>query len=150
MSIIKIEGGPLAGYNGEMVGVQFEDGVSVESVSPQMINRLAAVMNIVIVETGEQAGVAANLVKFKGESFEEELAVAEAETEVEFTEVSEEIGTDGAEQPATALYTKEDLEAIADKSGIAGVREVGDKFGVKGTSIGGIINGIIEAQNAGQ
>lgn len=148
MSIIKIDGGPLAGYNGELVGVIFEDGVSTSEIPQPLINRLAAVTAITMVETGLQAGVAADLVRFKGESFEEEFTSTETESEIEPEQGGEEIGNDGEPESDTG-YSQEELESIADKSGIAGVREIGDKFGVKGTSISGIISGILEAQRAG-
>ena len=52
-----------------------------------------------------------------------------------------------AEAQADAIrYTKEALEKIADTSGIAGLREVADKFGVKGRGIVELITEILKAQ----
>lgn len=49
------------------------------------------------------------------------------------------------EKPAieiTERYTREDLEAIADKDGIQGLRAIGDKIGAKATSIRKLIDEI--------
>lgn len=45
-----------------------------------------------------------------------------------------------------AEFTRESLEALADKGGIKAVREVGVKFGVTGKSLVGLIDDILEAQ----
>lgn len=54
---------------------------------------------------------------------------------------------DGETEPVR-LYTKEELEAIADEKGIAGLREISDPMGVKDNSIVGLIKEILQAQGA--
>jgi hypothetical protein len=44
------------------------------------------------------------------------------------------------------VFTKEQLEAIADKQGITGLREIADPLEVKSQSISGLIKGILDAQ----
>jgi hypothetical protein len=44
-------------------------------------------------------------------------------------------------------YTQLELEALADKEGITGLREVAEAYGVKGTSIVGLISGILAASS---
>ena len=43
----------------------------------------------------------------------------------------------------TKRYTLAELEAIADKDGIKGLRDVGSPLGVRGTSINGLIEEIL-------
>ncbi|MEO9387050.1 MULTISPECIES: hypothetical protein [Chromobacterium] len=43
-------------------------------------------------------------------------------------------------------YTREGLEAVADKQGIKGLREIGNAMGVKATSVAELIDGILKAQ----
>ena len=45
-------------------------------------------------------------------------------------------------------YTEEQLAAIADKQGIAGLREIAEPLGVKGNSIAGLISSILKAAGA--
>lgn len=61
-----------------------------------------------------------------------------------------ESGTGGEDQTGDEFtaYTREALEALADEGGIAAIREVGAKFGVKGTSIARLIDEILAAQGA--
>lgn len=49
---------------------------------------------------------------------------------------------------ATEKYTREQLEEIADKRGIKGVREVADLFDVKANSVAALIEGVLKAQEA--
>jgi len=51
-----------------------------------------------------------------------------------------------ASQPAAPVYSRAELEAIADKKGINGLREVATPMGVKGTSIAALIESILKAQ----
>lgn len=43
-------------------------------------------------------------------------------------------------------YTREQLEQIADEKGMAGLRRVADEFGIKGKSIPGLIEAILQKQ----
>ncbi|MDX5412913.1 MAG: hypothetical protein LPK02_07680 [Rhodobacterales bacterium] len=83
-----------------------------------------------------------------------EAPKTEAETEAEKTaqaleaEVAamEEAAADAeAAQPAV-VYTREELEAIADDKGITGLREIGDALDAKSNSIEGLIEKILAAQ----
>lgn len=47
---------------------------------------------------------------------------------------------------AAVTYTREQLEEIADKRGIKGLREIGDDLGVKANSVADLIAGILKAQ----
>ncbi|WP_323016472.1 hypothetical protein [Castellaniella sp.] len=45
-------------------------------------------------------------------------------------------------------YTRENLEELADKGGINALRKVGNEFNVKNASIAGLIDEILQAQDA--
>lgn len=47
------------------------------------------------------------------------------------------------------LFTKEDLQKIADEKGIAGLREIGDKMNIKFRSVEEGIRELLAAQNQG-
>lgn len=51
-------------------------------------------------------------------------------------------------QPELKTFTREQLEAIADESGLAGLREVASQMGVKGKSISELIERTLEAAGA--
>lgn len=48
--------------------------------------------------------------------------------------------------PGGTTHSREALAKIADEQGIAGLRAIGDQFGVKGTSIVGLIDAILKQQ----
>lgn len=51
-----------------------------------------------------------------------------------------------AKEQSKKLYTESELGEIADKEGLAGIRTIADKWGVRGKSIRGLIAGILQAQ----
>jgi hypothetical protein len=55
---------------------------------------------------------------------------------------------EGTEVVAESTYTEDSLADVADKEGIAGLRTIADTMSVKGTSIVGLIAGIMKAQAA--
>lgn len=75
----------------------------------------------------------------------EDTDKAQAELDALLAETSSE--PEGENHPVR-FYTKEELEAVADEKGIAGLREIADPMGVKNTSIVGLINEILQAQGA--
>lgn len=109
--------------------VQFEDGVSVEDVSKGEAQHLSALIRIETLE-GKDPSVAQEIVDRNNE-----LAIVEPVFQVDDPEI--------ASVPARK-YTLEELESIADKGGIAALREIGDKLGVKGRSIPEVISRIFE------
>jgi len=54
---------------------------------------------------------------------------------------------EGEDEPAK-VYTRAELGEIADKSGMAGLREIGEHLDVRDTSIVGLIDKIIDKQDA--
>lgn len=145
MKIRLIETGyeSLTGMFGE---VEFVDGVSVHDVSPVQARFLASIVrieNIDGTDPGENARFQSAF-NLEAQSFQlptlAELEAAGKPAEVGQAQEAQ-VQAQVAEQ-----YTQESLEAIADKGGIAGLREVADPLGVKGTSIAKLIEGILAAQ----
>ena len=124
-------------FTGQLGLVQFVDGISVNEVSVGELNRMSAIIRIVNADTDKELGAISEYaetskVEFKVEGAEEVVA--------KFVEPNEDI-------PSTTVYTKEQLEALADKEGITGLREIADAMNIKGTSITGLINGILGSSN---
>lgn len=71
----------------------------------------------------------------------DEVKEAEEELEAEIEEMTAEI-----EEEAETVYSREELEAIADEKGIAGLREIGNTLGVKSNSIEDLIKKILDKQ----
>lgn len=120
---IRLVGPGWTDFTGYFGVVEFKEGVSVREVSDIEIKRLAALTRIESVETGEDPGIAAQMLKGR----DEPMPVLQSERGE---------GDAAPEEPKKVpRYTREELEAIADKGGIKAVREIADEFGVKGRSI---------------
>lgn len=52
----------------------------------------------------------------------------------------------GTVEHGVQIYTREELEAVADSEGIAGLRLIGGVMGVKAKGIVEMIDGILKAQ----
>lgn len=129
-------------FNGAFGLVQFENGVSVDHVSMKDAFQLSALIQMVDAETGESISMlngdeADRLATARVEYYP---SVAEVEAQKRMAEKVE-----SAEQPVEVAqaYTREQLESIADKEGIAGLRKIGDALNLKGTSVAKLIDAIL-------
>lgn len=129
---IKIVESGWAGYTGYFGAVEFKDGVSVGDVSQAEINNLSANIRIQTIE-GDNVGV---LKQYEESRNKPASAGATPTPAAEFV----------ASLLAPTSYTREQLEEIADQKGIAGLRAIGEQFGVRAKSISDLIDGILEAQ----
>lgn len=169
MHIKLVEPG-FGSYTGLLGDIAFTDGVSDESLSRSQIDRIASSIRVETFE-GEAVGSANDLLDRSHtaeltpplETLSQEIERKEAEkTEEVLNELAElHAGEDGEpsgianandEAPAQGSsddvveHTAESLGAIADKSGIAGLREIAEQFDVKGKSVAQLIDGILAAQ----
>lgn len=128
-------------YTGQMGVVQFKDGLSESDVLPIDAIRIAAAIG-----AEWEDGSAANVGDMYLNNMHTPAYVGMAEKPVE--EVVVEAKTEQTETTAkpAAAFTQEELAQIADEKGIAGLREVADPLGVKGTSIVGLMEAIMKAQ----
>jgi hypothetical protein len=143
---IRLVGNGYHAMNGLFGDVEFKDGVSLYPVSPAQARFFASITTVENAEDGQELGDNAH---FQSALNMEAVTVnlptlAELEAQGTPAEVGQE------EQKAQALpagaYTKEQLEAIADKGGIAALRDIAEPLGIKGTSIGKIIMGVLAKQ----
>lgn len=136
-------------YTGQMGVVMFKDGVSETDVLPIDAIRISAAIG-----AEWEDGTAANVGEMYLNNMHSPAHVGgndinEMSMPVEGTADKTETQPEGTEVVSEVTkYTEESLAAIADKEGIAGLRTVADSLSVKGTSIVGLIAGIMKAQAA--
>ena len=127
-------------YTGQLGMLVFENGVSISDVSENELNRMSVVVRLIDAENVEkQVGSLVDYNKNIETKFPTEKSYA-TEREAAMVNVGDDIPTTVATE-----YSKEQLEALADKEGINGLREVATPLNVKGTSIGGLIENILNA-----
>ena len=134
---------------------EFVDGVSVNDVLPRQINLLAAIVRIVDAETGVQygPGYEFDAVKDLKAVTEDVLLLTEAgqasaaKAEQARLEELKQAQADEANGMKKISYTQADLEDVADKHGIAGLREIAEPLGIKGTSVAKLIEEIKKFSN---
>jgi hypothetical protein len=114
--------------------IEFKDGLSVDDVNEREARQLGLSIRVEF-EDGRDPNPAQNLL----DSMHNQAPVA-----------GEEPAEPVEPEVPVALLTREDLEAVADKGGIKGLRAIAEGFNVKGTSIVELINEILEAQAASQ
>lgn len=139
---VKLTGQGMEHFTGQMGVVFFEDGVSVNDVSELDAFRLAAVYGAERIGTGESISVSQRLLDFA----DTPAVTVETIISPNVDSVAP-VATDVVEDTTVAQkYTEESLSKIADEQGIAGLREIAEKFGIKGNSIAGLIAAVIKAQ----
>ena len=130
-----------ATYSGHVGTALFEAGVSVEPISfreQQIIGGIIRIESLDDGEEGTQIGPAAELVRSRQIDADHER-VAAADTGVA-------AGSHGEMRLVAERYTREELEALADRRGITGLREIAAPYNIKGRSINELIGEILEAQ----
>lgn len=137
-------------YSGQMGMVLFRDGLSVYDVPNRQALALSSIFGCrwedgttvqiekVLVEPRAPVGRSTHLAPTDGTP-EEVRGDDSGRTKY----VQETIADSDVPVKATRLYTRFELEAIADKSGIAGLRKVAGPLGIRGTSINGLIEEIL-------
>ena len=137
---IKIVEGGWEGFSGNLGMVDFENGVSVRDVTQAEANVISASIRVVNVDDDSSVGA----LGLDADAQNRPCVTRNLQTLEEILAQGE---NPNAEQPVQAApskqYTKEELEAIADKEGIAGLRKIGNDLDVRGTSIASLIEGIL-------
>lgn len=117
-------------FTGLFGTVEYVDGLSVSDVMPQTAKRVACVISVEW-EDGTKVGVADALIANQNMPAPNETATV-IPVEPEKPVVN------------TVAWTEEELGAVADEKGIAGLREIAEPHGIKGNSIAGLIKGILD------
>lgn len=136
-------------YTGQMGTVFFENGLSTADVKPNDAVRMAAQF-LCEWEDGSTASVAQSLLDHAHMTVGDLKAVTNADQA--FAQQAAEAGAlaskAAAEDGVTKTYTEESLAAIADKSGIKGLRVIAEPMGIKGNAIADLVRAILEKQGA--
>lgn len=140
--------------NGWFGAFEFVDGVSVKDLNPAECNRLRACVGCDIIERDEgyvpmnadyseiksaEAPVGNTIQPVDPEELEKKL---EKDKQSLMSRIANAIKSKEVEK----VWTAEELEAIADDEGIAGLRRIADPMGVKGKAIQQLIDDILKEQ----
>jgi hypothetical protein len=147
---IKFIAPDLAKFSGMYGSIEFVDGVSVEHVTQADVDLYGAISTIEVLGDDFTPEMPYSEAKHLVATMTSLPTLAELQAQAA-SAVHAMMAPPGADlapelvAPAV-LYTKEQLEAIADKEGIAGLREIGTPLNVRATSISKLIQEIMEAQ----
>lgn len=153
---IRITDPGFANLTGLFGTIEFVDGVSVESVSRAEAARLGTILSIEVEGTGENPSTTQQMVDLHNKNTEE-LGIREAglrkvvQGELQASpEVIEQASITTPKAPEGVVrselsydFTADDLAALADKQGIAGLRAFADQYKVNDKSIGGLIGKLL-------
>lgn len=139
---IKLKQKGFESYTGQMGVVFFKDGVSINDVSKMDAMRMGSVMSIEVVDSDETMN-AGEVVRQNMHTTADEIKSIEAPVEVPREQVKP---VEGVKFTSDKLYSQELLEKVADEKGIAGLREIAKKFGIRGNSVPAIISAVLKAQ----
>jgi hypothetical protein len=146
MMKLKVATDRMKGYTGVLGPVRFTDGVSDEYLPRHIRDRMAAAMPFLEVDQNgneQPAGAQNRSLREAGV----QLSVGPLKRQSE-ADKSAEVATNAilvAKVPV--VMTKEELEAVAEKDGIKGLREIGKKWAVKHRNISVLIDMILDAQD---
>lgn len=127
------------GFTGNFGGVEFVDGLSVDSdVSAREAGRVASTIRIET-EDGKNPSVSQLILDMAAMPMSQDM-VRDANTGS--------FNSDAPPAPDRKRYTQDELMLIADTKGINGLREIGAEYDVRDTSIVKLIDKILIAQDA--
>lgn len=162
---VKIVEPGYAGYTGPLGQIEFVDAVSVNDVPTREALWVGGILRIVEVDDeGNELGSVSHadeLVRTRHLDMPVTPAmetgdVNEPAPDTEAARVAAELAERSAPDPLPVIpeaedaepakvYTRAELEAVADDKGIAGLRDIGSPLGAKHTSIPGLIEAILTA-----
>lgn len=154
MAKIRLTQEGFENYSGQMGVLMFEQGLSTTDVSPNDARRIGAVMRCEW-EGGDDPSNAQRLLDSmhtpapvfvadgQGTDHDAEKAVVEHKEQV----VSQ---VNDIPKTTDTGWSQEQLEAVADKEGIKGLRAIADPMGIKGTSIRELIKEILAGKQLPQ
>lgn len=129
---IKIIQAGWEGFTGMFGVVEFADGVSVNEISRAEAQSLAATVSVVTLD-GKDPSAAQQIIDFNDKPAEGHVNLPTEDT----------IPPPIATVEPKPTYTKEQLEEIADKDGIKGIRMIGEPLGLRANSISELIGKIL-------
>jgi hypothetical protein len=127
-------------FNGDMGGVEFENGETKDHVSQRDIDRLGCILAIDIFD-GTAMAINDSLIRDHSKKAVVVKASTRGTADEKEAEMEESRGRGVAKAPAKIL-SHEEVEAIADRKGIQGLREIAEPLNVRGRSIGDLVRGL--------
>lgn len=118
----------------------FKDGVSVEQITWQEQQRLGGILRMESAEEDEveiRLGPSAELTRNR------EMGADDARV----TNMDKAVIVNGEARLAVANYTRAELEDVADRKGLAGLRDIAAAWSVKGRSVNDLVHAILDAQS---
>jgi len=139
-------------FTGNFGQIDFLNGVSVSATTEVAADRITTQILCVDAETGEPLGPGARAVGTKTIKAPV-LVPSEISTKTPEDEHRDRLKAEETRKIETAkagrqIYTQTELEDVVDKNGIAGLREIGQQYGVKGRAIPELMASILAAQAA--
>ncbi|NKL08288.1 hypothetical protein GFL39_25810 [Rhizobium leguminosarum bv. viciae] len=146
MKKLKVATARMAGYTGVLGPVRFTDGVSDEYLPRHIRDRMAASMEFLEVDAqgNEQPAGAQHRLITESAERAPQLAPLTRQTDAEKAAEIAAAALMSAKVPV--LETRANLEELAAKKGIKGLREIGKKWNVKHRAIPTLIEMILDAQ----
>lgn len=130
------------GYTGALAGFSFVDGVSENDIDLYKALYIGGVIQIVDADTGLPVSELHEATLIKDIPLEASCETSPANIIEEAPIVEEEPVVEKIK-----IYTREELEAIADSSGIKGIRAIANQYNIKSTSIVELMEQILLEQN---
>lgn len=142
MPFVKIVQKGWETFNGILpgVGIQFENAVSKEPISLAEAERIGAFMRIVDAETNEPISIGERMVRNRRKNHEDLGLIHSQTTRLKRTPTGKPQKPVEKAPAAQYDFTRESLEALADKGGIRKLREFSKKYNVNGKAIKDIID----------
>lgn len=129
-------------FSGVMGEIAFEQGVSVEPVAGWLAERLGSAMRVRKLEDNGDEGVSPGV----SQQILDSGRVAFGSTTERAAEVVKNSEKPAEKAQTLPVYTRAELEEIADDKGIQGLREAIEPYGVKGRKIVELINAVMQIQ----
>lgn len=146
---VRITDKGYAGYTGHFGTVYFENGVS-EEISSAEAERLGCFLAIET-EEGKNPSATQRLLDMQNHNAQELVKEAKGEhvepqAKVQGGQADSQSESLSQTQVPELDFTREQLEALADREGMTGLRAFAQQFGVKGRSIPDVIDDLLAIQ----
>lgn len=135
---LKIKESGWETYSDFFGGYKFTNGLSDDPIAYAEAQRLGSLIRLEGVDDDKQVGEGVVQVEIVDKKAEVVVAAGD--------QTPETVSAETAAKTPALRYNREELEAIADQGGIMAVREIAEKFGVKGRGINELIREILQAQ----
>ena len=155
---LKLIGKQFVNFTGQFGGIDWENGISVNDVNPIEANRIASIVGAKFLD-GSDASECDKIISMKNmespyRQTSRPLTVEEIKNfEKEKNKRPLDVEKENKSQPkkqTLKIYTREELEKIADEKGLNGLREVAVPYGVTANKVSSLIFKILDRQDRAQ